>query len=678
MENANSDLAISFLEDAEVYKLAVNSSNLGVWGYDVASGKLLWSRKLYEILGVEPGIPVGFSSFPELIHPDDLDRVQAKIKESSETQKPYDIEFRVIRADNGETIWGRFTRHSFYDEFGNPYKVFGTTVDITHHKMAEFNAMNADRAKSEFLANMSHEIRTPMNGVLGFAELMLQSDLDDEQRRHAQMIVESGRSMMLLLNDILDLSKIEAGQIAIDPGPCDLSETIEDCVVLHRADAKKKGIALEFEFEWSGDKEGASPPFVQTDGLRVRQIVLNLIGNAVKFTEAGHVHVHCKSSPHECSIRVSDTGIGISAQRLEKIFWPFTQGESDTSRRFGGTGLGLTISRRLAELLGGSITVESEEGVGSCFVLTLPTEPVVDLPSAPVIGEDLETNNSLADLLPQASRILLVEDHDVNRFLMTEMLERCGQFVEIAHDGHEAITMVIDSIMRGNPFELVLMDIQMPGCDGYEATRAIRSEGIDATQLPIVALTANAFPDDIGAARNAGMQAHLAKPLVFADLAKALQRWLPTRIVDEEHHDQAMTSIEDHVADALGETGQLVNDENTVSDIAMLNRSPELMRRWQERRSEAIEAVRDLIETGALDDGLCQPEALAHVTALIHKLAGSAAMCGEPELGEHSAVFERALTVESESKVLLALAVELLAIAESEGEEQLTKGNASR
>ncbi|MEP5508004.1 MAG: ATP-binding protein [Erythrobacter sp.] len=667
--------------------LLAENINDAILRYDLAGVCTYASNSVLEVLGEDPQSFVG-RSLSERVHSDARERIltaQERMLSGDSDKERFTYRRLLDHADGSPAFVEAECALAINPLSGESEGIVVSTRDVTERVELELlltrarrHAENAAWAKSEFLANMSHEIRTPMNGVLGFAELMLQSDLDDEQRRHAQMIVESGRSMMLLLNDILDLSKIEAGQIAIDPGPCDLSQTIEDCVVLHRADAKRKGIALEFEFEWSGDKADASPPFVQTDGLRVRQIVLNLIGNAVKFTEAGHVHVYCDASPHECSVRVSDTGIGISSQRLDKIFWPFTQGESDTLRRFGGTGLGLTISRRLAELLGGSITVESEEGVGSCFVLKLPTEPVEELPSAPVVGSEPEANDSLADLLPQASRILLVEDHDVNRFLMIEMLERCGQFVEIAHDGHEAITMVIDGIMRGNPFELVLMDIQMPGCDGYEATRAIRSEGIDATQLPIVALTANAFPDDIGAARNAGMQAHLAKPVVFADLAKALQRWLPTRIVDEDHHDQTVTSIEDYVASAPSEADQQVIDGKAVSDIAMLNLSPELMRRWQERRSEAIEAVRDLIKTGALDDGLCQPQALENVTQLIHKLAGSAAMCGEPELGEHSAVFERALTMESEGKVLLALAVELLAIAENKGEGQVIKGSASQ
>jgi signal transduction histidine kinase/CheY-like chemotaxis protein len=402
---------------------------------------------------------------------------------------------------------------------------------------ARRHAENAARAKSEFLANMSHEIRTPMNGVLGFAELMLQGDLAADQRRFAEMIVQSGRSMMMLLNDVLDLSKIESGQFAIHRAPVNLHASLAECAALHRPAAERKGLQLDLACDCGDDHDGrfdaAHPPWVLTDGLRLRQIMVNLLGNAVKFTEAGHIRVTYRVGRNELRVSVADSGIGISPVQLESIFHPFTQGEADTARRYGGTGLGLSISRQLAALLGGRIEVESTPGEGSRFTLVLPAAlapPVADPgPRDPAVAAPELVGDLPSDLppgLPAPSRILLVEDHDINRLLVTEMLERCGQEVAVAHDGNEGIAMEIDSIMRGRPYDLVLMDVQMPDCDGLAATRAIRAEGIGPGLLPVIALTANAFPEDIAAARAAGMQAHLAKPVVFAQLARILQRWL--------------------------------------------------------------------------------------------------------------------------------------------------------
>ncbi|NQZ47738.1 MAG: response regulator [Erythrobacter sp.] len=669
---------------------------------------------------------------------------------------------------------------------------------------ARRTAEQAAHAKSEFLANMSHEIRTPMNGVLGFAELMLQGDLDANTRAHADMIAQSGRSMMRLLNDILDLSKIEAREIVIEHEPVDVIATIKECAALHQAAAQDKGLSLSAPGYADVDPARI---WVMSDGMRLRQILLNLVGNAVKFTETGAVQIALEYGESEISIAVTDSGIGIAPDRLEGIFAPFTQAESSTARRFGGTGLGLSISRQLAHLLGGSIHAQSAPDRGSVFRLSLPAtfveapdadqqmdqqieshtsaprdrqDPPSDADHAPKMGPDMphgrDERNKLAGamaIMPPAARILLVEDHDVNRMLGAEMLERCGQSVEIAYDGNEAIAMVIDAIMRDRPFDLVLMDIQMPGCDGYAACRAIREDGIGPDQLPIIALTANAFPEDIAAARTAGMQAHLAKPIVFADLARALQRWLPTRIVaqDDDRMEPGQSeqnlngsppitapgdsasrprrvegTVEGTVEDTIEATmeGAPALIETKIIDtsrpapswtrnakgmsaarganvspytapqspqthspqtgpnaapaaaafrrpptppMAPRRHSPAVLKRWQERRHEAVEAVRRALETGALEPSALETggdtqngetgkgnegkgnesaqQAHEDLTRLVHKLAGTAAIFDEPELGDQAAALEHALRMPLAGEVRAALALELLSVAEA-------------
>lgn len=647
------------------------------------------SPSVRDVLNLEPAQLVGMS-VPSMVRPDTVDQINAMLDRllSGKTNKERLTYRRFKDAEDGSPVFIEADGAAVFDHLtGERTGVVMSARDVTERVELEVlltrarqKAEDAAQAKTEFLTNMSHEIRTPMNGVLGFAELMLQGDLDEENRRHTEMIVQSGRSMMLLLNDILDLSKIEAEQISIDKAPLDLIATIDECAVLHRPVAERKGVELRFQATVA-DADGTvrccdvmepdgPRPWIVTDALRLRQIVLNLIGNAVKFTEKGRVEVSCDVSQESFAITIADTGIGISQSRIASIFAPFTQGETDTARRFGGTGLGLSISRHLAELLGGTIDVESEAGIGSTFRLTLPAERAsaeVQLPAPEPLLDPPE--------LPQSSRILLVEDHDVNRILGVEMLERCGQNVSVAHDGNEAIAMVIDSVMRGKPFDLILMDIQMPGCDGYDATKAIREEGITPETMPIIALTANAFPEDIKAAHDAGMQSHLAKPLVFAELAQALQRWLPTRIVETNHDegDGAAIRLSDH-RDRTDRHTQSASDAppNPAPQPARdkghapppQRHSPALLRRWNQRRSEAIEAVRGALEDGSLSNALASSEAGADLARLVHKLAGTAAIFGEPELGDKAAAFERALRQGLPGDVCEALAFELLSVAD--------------
>ena len=530
-----------------------------------------------------------------------------------------------LHAERGKTVWIEVNNSLVHDADGAgpgggaPNAFVASARDVTARVELEAelvrarqHAENAAAAKSHFLANMSHEIRTPMNGVLGFADLLLHEALPEKALRHVRMIGVSGRAMMRLLNDILDISKIEAGQIVVTTERLRLPDLVDECVTLMSANAEQKGLVLAARID------PGVPEEIVCDSLRLRQILLNLIGNAVKFTAAGGVRVDIEmrgdAASRMLTIAVCDTGIGIAAPHIEAIFRPFEQADGSVARRFGGTGLGLSISRQLAELLGGTLTAHSREGAGSQFVLTLPL-----VEGASALAE-LDEPKALAspppklvpELAPAATgcHILLVEDHDINRYLAREMLERLGQRVTIAVDGGEAIAAVRHAQPGDDPFDLVLMDVQMPVCDGYAATRAIRAGGYGAAALPIVALTANAYREDIAEALAAGMQGHLAKPLDFAALSAVLAKWLPAA---------------GSGAAAVPEWTPPAGDDPITA-------------RWLARRAEALEEVAAFVRSGAASD-----TALGDLAATMHKLAGSAGMFGEDALGEHARGLEDAI-----------------------------------
>ena len=509
-------------EKNRLLNLTASTAKVGHWRIDLATDEIYWSPQTFAIHGLEPGIPPALDAAIEFFHPDDREIVEQSVEGSRKTGKPYTFQARLIRAD-GATRYTESTALVELDENGVPTALFGVFRDRTDDEIMQIELRKARdearemaRAKTSFLTKMSHEIRTPMNGVVGFAELLSLSPLGAEQRRHVELIVESGKALQTLLNDILDLSKIEAGKFELRKERIDLPHFINRVAQTVEPMAREKSIAI------SSDLAHDLPQYIEIDGLRLRQILTNLLTNAVRYTDAGKVMLRVDQNGGELQFSVRDTGIGISADMLDNVFQAFTQELSDADQHRGGTGLGLTISRQLAELMGGSLTVISAEGKGSTFTLTIPmvvTSAPAEPKAPPLSAEG--TPPSVYDC-----RVLLAEDYDINQELIRDMGRQLGLKFEIAEDGLEAVDMVIEAQTQGQPYSLVLMDLQMPKLNGIEATRAIRSAGISGAELPIIALTANAYADDIQKCLDAGMQEHLAKPLELARLRQSLQGWL--------------------------------------------------------------------------------------------------------------------------------------------------------
>ncbi len=382
-------------------------------------------------------------------------------------------------------------------------------------RAATRDAQAATRIKTEFLANMSHEIRTPMTAILGFSESLLDPDLSEHERQMAiHTIRRNGEHLLQILNDILDISKIEAGKVEIERIDCSPAEIIADVHATMQARAEAKRLRLEIE------GLDALPESIRTDPTRLRQILINLVSNAVKFTAGGKVRILTRIEHHEhdssqLRVDVIDSGIGITEDQMHRLFEPFTQADSSTTRRFGGTGLGLTISKRLARILGGDLTASSEPGAGSTFTVTVDSSPLNALspdkanPSARTAAT-LRGGPTAAAEQPLQARILLAEDGPDNQMLVRSILAKAGAEVEIAENGKTAIERIETAAQEGRPFDLVLMDMQMPILDGYQATAELRRRGHTG---PIIALTAHAMATDQAKCLEAGCDGYATKPI---------------------------------------------------------------------------------------------------------------------------------------------------------------------
>jgi PAS domain S-box-containing protein len=523
-----SQLARAALERSEErLQRALEGSSLALWDLDVAAGDVYLSEQWSVMLGGEPGethCPV--QELLELVPGDDMAQIQRALEAVlGGSSANYVVEHRVKKRD-GSLLWihceGRVVDRNAK---GAPVRMVGTNRDISHGKAAEHElriardaADAASKAKSQFLATMSHEIRTPLNGIIGVTKLMLDEPLTPEVRRHADLIDRSAESLLALVNDILDVSKIEAGQMEIERVPFDLHELIQDLASLYRLRATEKSLLFHVRLD------PGVPQYVLADPTRVRQVLVNLLGNALKFTNAGWIGLDVRATPEEAAFvlrfTVADTGVGIPLEVQPQLFQRFMQADSSTSRQFGGTGLGLSIVRQLVDLMGGTVDVASTPDKGSRFSVDIPVLATQE-PTPPSAWVDLST-------AAQHARILLAEDNPTNQVVAFGMLRKLGyDDVSIATDGAQARDMAL-----AGEYDVILMDCQMPEMDGYEATRQLRAAGCT---VPIVAMTANAIKGDRERCLEAGMNDYLSKPIDLRVMRSMLARWAglqPSRLAE--------------------------------------------------------------------------------------------------------------------------------------------------
>lgn len=601
-----------YLDDSSFRTLA-EVSPAGMWR-TTADGMCTYVNPAWlKATGLDDGAWQG-TGWADALHPADAERVATSFAAAVAKGEIFHDQWRWLRPD-GEAPWVLCMGAPEFDAEGRIVGYVGINVDISEtHALTEKlqderqKAEDAAHAKTRFLANMSHEIRTPMNGVIGFTDLLLGTDLDPVQRRYTTLIADSGRAMMSLLNDILDISKIEAGQMTLDCIAVELPRVLRHCASLLEPSAIAKGIDLQV------DIDPGLPRNIQTDPLRLRQILLNLLGNAVKFTENGAVTLHAKALNNHLGPRivilVADTGIGIDTSKLDSIFDPFSQADGSTARVHGGTGLGLSISRQLAQRMGGALLVSSSAGAGSTFTLDLPLVRV-DQPLVHSPGEALDQDGgSLA-----GRRVLVAEDHDINQQLILSMLGRMGIEAELACDGEQAVEMVQEAANSGRPFEAVLMDVQMPRLDGLSAARRLRRLGFGGDSLPIVALSANCYPDDIAECLESGMQDHVSKPVSRASLTASLSAVLAA---------------------------------SAIEPVAPSHEKPPVEVRFALMVSETLDRIGSAI---AKNDG----EQADSIGKALHDIAGLAACFDRPDLGEISSRAQRELKCRSSGDEKLAL-----------------------
>lgn len=492
----------SLMRTKESLEIALEASMMGTWETDLKTDLVMFSGTAKSLLGFTADV-IPSQVFFAGIHPEDRAECEYRRRLAVEEGVDLNVDFRYILAD-ASIRWMRSKARTKRNEKGVATRLSGTILDITAEKNREARleealkeAESASNLKSSFLANMSHEIRTPLGAILGFADVLSDPQLPwEEHTRYLQIIQRNGETLSQLLNDILDLSKVESGHLDIEKINFPLKSAVSEVTSLLEVQAKERNLSLTVEY--SEDVQTS----VTSDPIRLKQILMNLIGNALKFTNQGSVSIRVRPQNSQLVFEIEDTGVGIEVEKQRKLFKPFSQADSSITRIFGGTGLGLVLSKKLAELLGGTIELKrSEVGKGSLFVLSIEN---YDNARAPEPAKDSASVQRGGKLL-EDRRILLTEDSPDIQKLLTLILKKEGASVDVALNGRDCLQKYLQQ-----DYDLILMDIQMPIMDGYSATRELRSRGY---KRPVIALTAHAMSDEYQRCLQAGCDAYLSKPV---------------------------------------------------------------------------------------------------------------------------------------------------------------------
>jgi len=529
--NHKKDIKKSFLQYAH------QVTHTGFWYFNVLDNELTWSDETYELLGIPKNQKINEQTIVNLIHPDDKDHVVKYWNNYKDIGKGYTITHRVII--NQHIKWLEAKSLVELNERHEVISLFGTYEDVTTRINEQIDAENyrlklediiqekaleleksklnseiTSQIKTSFLSNMSHEIRTPMNAIIGYAHLLEQKITDPEQKEYIDRINDASKHLLSIINDILDLSKIESGKMILEERPFKIDKLIDEVrsIVIEMVKVKKLYIDIE---------KIDCPEVIIGDSNRIKQILINLLSNAVKFTDTGGISLvlfidqKLDDSHVKISFKVKDTGIGMTEEQQKRLFQEFEQADSSTTRLYGGTGLGLSISKKLSELMDGTLAVESKLNEGSEFILTIPVE--IDELESTLKTIDLE--DSLIIKPKAGSKILLAEDNFLSQKLAHRILTNMGMEVTVANNGKIAVDLV-----KSKTFDLVILDIQMPVMDGIEAAKQIR---LFNNKTPILAMTANAFIEDKVLCLEAGMNDYISKPIDPKSLSRALSNWIP-------------------------------------------------------------------------------------------------------------------------------------------------------